>query len=138
MNTTAREKNCALRLLKAKAAVVFVLFLPVVFTACGRMTPHARTIETIRVTLEPGDYEKAEFVQDEHCVGRYLVFFRLHTPNVMTASQKAMQQAPGANFFGNRHVSMEERIIIPLLYHEVCVVVEGRALRLHTATEVAR
>lgn len=30
---------------------------------------------------------------------------------------------------------MDERFVVPLLYHKVCVVVEGRAIRLHTAEE---
>jgi hypothetical protein len=54
---------------------------------------------------------------------------------VVNAARDAMQKAPGANFFANRHVSMEEKFTVPFLYHQVCVVVEGRAIKLHTAVE---
>ena len=102
---------------------------------CGRMTPHSRTVEEITVRLEPGDYDRLAYVEGEDCVGRYAVFFRLFSPNVVVAARNAMQKAPGANFFANKHVSMDERFIVPLLYHEVCVVVEGRAIRLRTIEE---
>ncbi len=85
--------------------------------------------------LKPGDYERFDYVQGEDCVARYLAFFRLSSPSVVLAARNAMQDADGANFLTNRHVSMDERFIIPLLYHKVCVVVEGRAIRLHTAEE---
>lgn len=85
--------------------------------------------------LKPGDYERFDYVQGEDCVGRYLAFFRFASPNVVVAARNAMQNADEANFLTNRHVSMDERFIVPLLYHQVCVVVEGRAIRLHTAAE---
>ena len=119
----------------AGRALALALLLAAALPGCGRMTPHARTVEEIRITLEPGDYERLDYVEGEDCVGRYAIFFRLFSPNVVLAAQDAMQKAPGANFFANRHVSMNERFVVPLLYHEVCVVVEGRAIRLHTAGE---
>ncbi len=85
--------------------------------------------------LRPGDYERLAYVQGEDCVGRYAIFFRLFSPNVVVAARNAIQKAPGANFFANRHVSMDERFVVPLLFHKVCVVVEGRAIKLHTAAE---
>ena len=122
----------------ASRALALALVLVAVLPGCGRMTPHARTVEEIRVTLEPGDYERLDYVQGEDCVGRYAIFFRLFSPNVVAAAGDAMQKAAGANFFANRHVSMDERFVVPLLYHEVCVVVEGRAIRLHTAEQASR
>ena len=115
--------------------LVLVLLLAGCLAGCGRITPHARTVEEIRVMLEPGDYERLAYVTGEDCAGRYAIFFRFFSPNVVNAARDAMQKAPGANFFANRHVSMEERFTVPLLYHQVCVVVEGRALKLHTAAE---
>ncbi len=119
----------------ARRALALALLLVATLPGCGRMTPHARTVEEIRVMLQPGDYERLDYVLGEDCVGRYAIFFRLFSPNVVMAARDAMQKAPGANFFANRHVSMDERFIVPLLYHKVCVVVEGRAIKLHTAAE---
>jgi hypothetical protein len=116
-------------------ALVLVFLLTGCLAGCGRITPHARTVEEIRVMLEPGDYERLAYVTGEDCVGRYAIFFRLSSPNVVLAARDAMQKAPGANFFANRHVSLEEKFTVPLLYHQVCVVVEGRAIKLHTAGE---
>lgn len=120
------------------AAALAALLLPLLAVGCGGMTPHARTVEEVRVLLVPGDYERLGYVQGEDCVDRYLIFLRPFSPNVGVAARSAMQQAPGANFLANRHVSLDERFIVPLLYHEVCVVVEGRAIRLHTAEEARR
>ncbi|MDJ0850826.1 MAG: hypothetical protein QNK04_20845 [Myxococcota bacterium] len=120
---------------RAGRALALALLLLAALPGCGRMTPHARTVEEIRVMLQPGDYERLDYVQGEDCVGRYAIFFRLFSPNVVMAARNAIQKAPGANFFANRHVSMDERFIVPLLYHKVCVVVEGRAIKLHTAAE---
>lgn len=100
---------------------------------CGRITPHARTIEVVRLQLQPSDYERLAYVEGEDCVARYLIFFRLFSPDVVAAAGRALRQAPGANFLLNRHVSMDERFVVPLVYHRVCAVVEGRAVRLHTA-----
>ncbi len=122
----------------ARRALALALLLVATLPGCGRMTPHARTVEEIRVMLQPGDYERLDYVLGEDCVGRYAIVFRLFSPNVVMAARDAMQKAPGANFFANRHVSMDERFIVPLLYHEVCVVVEGRAIKLHTAEEPGR
>jgi hypothetical protein len=116
-------------------ALVLVFLLVGCLAGCGRITPHARTVEEIRVMLEPGDYERLAYVTGEDCVGRYAIFFRFSSPNVVNAARDAMKKAPGANFFANRHVSMEEKFTVPLLYHQVCVVVEGRAIKLHTAEE---
>ena len=102
---------------------------------CGTLTPHSRTVEEITVELKPGDYDRIAYVHGEDCVGRYAVFVRLFSPDVTLAARDAMQKAPQANFFANKHVSLEERFIVPLLYHEVCVVVEGRAIELHTLEE---
>ena len=118
------------------SAALAALLLPLLAAGCGRVTPHARTVEETRVVLEPGDYERLDYVQGEDCVGRYAIFFRLFSPNVVVAAGNALQKAPEANFFVNRHVSMVERFIVPILYHKVCVVVEGRAIRLRTAEEV--
>ena len=123
---------------KTRVAFFLALLLPVSLSGCGRITPHARTVEEIRVALVPGDYDRLDYVEGEDCVGRYLIFFRLSSPNVVVAARRAMQQAPEANFFVNRHVSLGERLIVPLLYHEVCVIVEGRAVRLHTAVEAGQ
>ena len=124
----SRRPASALRL-------VWVLALLVLVGGCGRITPHSRTVEEIRVQLTPGDYERLAYVEGKDCVGRYLVFFRLFSPNVVVAAGEAMRKAPGANFFVNRHVSMSERFVVPLVYHEVCVIVEGRAIRLETAED---
>jgi hypothetical protein len=116
-------------------ALLLVCLLAGCLAGCGRITPHARTVEEIRVMLEPGDYERLAYVTGEDCAGRYAIFFRFFSPNVVDAARNALQKAPGANFFANRHVSIEEKFTVPLLYHQVCVVVEGRALKLHTAGE---
>jgi hypothetical protein len=99
-------------------------------TACGRIAPHTRTVEEIRVILEPGDYKRVAYVQGEDCVGRYLVLFRFYSPNIVAAAKNAMSNAPQANFLINRHVSMQEKFIVPLIYHQVCVQIEGRAIQL--------
>jgi len=98
---------------------------------CGTLTPHSRTVEEITVALEPGDYDRIAYVQGEDCVGRYAVFVRMFSPDVILAARDAMRKAPQANFLANKHVSLDERFIVPLLYHKLCVVVEGRAIRLH-------
>jgi hypothetical protein len=87
------------------------------------------------VALEPGDYDRIAYVQGEDCVGRYAVFVRMFSPDVTLAARDAMRKAPQANFFANKHVLLDERFIVPLLYHKLCVVVEGRAIRLHTFEE---
>ena len=115
--------------------LVWALALLVLIVGCGRITPHSRTVEEIRVQLTPGDYERLAYVEGRDCAGRYLVFFRFFSPNVVVAAGEAMRQAPGANFLVNRHVSMSERFVVPFVYHELCVVVEGRAIRLRTAEE---
>lgn len=111
------------------------LLLTGCLAGCARITPHAATLEVARVQLRPGDYDRLAIVKGEDCVGRYAIFFRFYSPNVIRAAGDALQKAPGANFFMNRHVSMEERFTVPLVYHQVCAVVEGRAIRLHTAEE---
>lgn len=110
-----------------------VVLLAMGAVACGRIAPHARTVEVVRLELESADYERLDYVEGEDCVARYLTFFRLFSPDVVAAAGRALQQAPDANFLANRHVSMEERFFVPFVYHEVCAVVEGRAVRLHTA-----
>ena len=132
------KRPIAILLASASRPALALALLLACLVGCGRMTPHARTVEVIRVMLEPGDYDRLDYVEGEDCVGRYLMFFRLSSPNVVVAARKAMQQAPEANFFVNRHVSLGERLIVPLLYHEVCVIVEGRAVRLHTAVEAGQ
>ena len=105
----------------------------VIMTACGRITPHSRTVEEIRVLLEPDDYKTVSYVQGEDCVGRYLIFFRFSSPNIVNAAKGAMSNAPQANFLVNRHVGVQEKLIVPLLYHQLCVQIEGRAIQLLTA-----
>lgn len=102
---------------------------------CARVTPQAAPAEVTRLILQRDDYDRLAYVKGEDCVGRYAIFFRFFSPNVIAAAGRALKEAPGANFFINRHVSMEERVWVPLLYHQVCAVVEGRAIRLHTAAE---
>jgi len=114
-------------------ALVFLLLT--CLAGCARITPHARTVEVSRVMLEAGDYERLAYVTGEDCVGRYAIFFRFFSPNVVNAAGSALKKAPGANFLANRHVSLEEKFTVPLVYHRVCVVVEGRAIKLHTAAE---
>jgi len=99
------------------------------------MAPHSRTVEEITVELEPGDYERLGYVVGKDCAGRFLTFFRFRSPEILAAARDATAKAPGANFLANRHVGIEEKVLVPLIYHEVCVVVEGRAIRLHTAEE---
>ena len=118
--------------------LALVLLLVGCLAGCGRMTPHARTVEEIRIILEPGDYKRLDYVTGEDCAARYAIFFRFYSASVVKAAQNAMSKAPGANFFVNRHVTMEERFQVPLLYHQVCVVVEGRAIKLRTALEEGR
>lgn len=115
--------------------LVATCFLGGSLSGCGTLTPHSRTVEEITVALEPGDYDRIAYVRGEDCVGRYFVLLRMFSPNVTLAARDAMQKAPQANFFANKHVSLDERFIVPLLYHKVCVVVEGRAIRLHTFEE---
>ncbi len=129
------HRGSPLSLGRVDRGVALTLSLLACLAGCGRMTPHARTLEVIGVMLAPGDYERLDYVQGEDCVPRYAIFFRLSSPNVVLAAQDAIRKAPGANFFANRHVSMDERFTVPLLYHQVCVVVEGRAIRLRTAEE---
>jgi len=102
---------------------------------CARITPHARTVEAVRLKLEPGDYQRLAYVKGEDCAARYLVFFRFSSPNIVKAAGDAMDKAPDANFLANQHVTMVEEFKIPLVYHQLCVVVEGRAIKLHTALE---
>ena len=105
---------------------------------CARITPHARTVDAIRINLEPGDYERLAYVTGEDFAARYLIFFRFSSPNLVKAAEDAMGKAPGANFLTNRHVAIVEEFKVPLVYHQLCVVVEGRALKLHTAAEEGR
>lgn len=105
---------------------------------CARIAPHARTTEEIRVNLEPGDYERLAYVRGEDCAARYLIFFRFSAPNIVKALGDALRQAPAANFLANQHVTIVEEFKVPLVYHRLCVVVEGRAVKLHTAAEEVR
>ena len=117
-------------LIGRKLKFLITIFGIVLISGCGRITPHSRTVEEIRVLLEPGDYKRVAYVQGEDCVGRYLILFRLNSPNIVNAAKNAMSSVPQANFLVNRHVSMQEKFIVPLIYHQVCVQIEGQAIQL--------
>jgi len=117
-------------IISRKLTFLITIFGIVLISGCGRITPHSRTVEEIRVLLEPGDYKRVAYVQGEDCVGRYLILFRLNSPNIVNAAKNAMSSVPQANFLVNRHVSMQEKFVIPLIYHQVCVQIEGRAIQL--------
>ncbi len=94
-----------------------------------------RTNEVIHIELKPDDYEFVKNVEERSCVGRYFFFFKFFTPNPLEAASNAMLQAPEANWLVNRHVSLEEEIFIPLIYHRQCIRVEGEAIRVYGVGE---
>ena len=83
--------------MRVGCALVLVFLLAGCLAGCGRITPHARTVEEIRVMLEPGDYERLAYVTGEDCAGRYAIFFRFFSPNVVNAARDALKKAPGAS-----------------------------------------
>ena len=85
--------------------------------------------------LRRHDYDVVKYVKGEDCVGRYLVLFRPFAPDLMDAMSRAQAQAPGANFMTNRHLTIVEEFTVPLLYHRVCLTIEGDAIHLHTAAD---
>lgn len=114
------------RILRLLVSIIGIVMI----SGCARIVPYTRTVEEIRVLLEPGDYKRVAYVLGEDCVGRYLLLFRLSSPNIVDAARNAMSNAPQANFLVNRHVSVQEKIIVPLIYHQLCVQIEGRAIQL--------
>ncbi len=77
----------------SRSVLALALLLLACLAGCGRMVPHARTVEEIRVMLRPGDYDRLAYVEGEDCVGRYAIFFRLFSPNVVVAARNAIQKA---------------------------------------------
>ena len=121
--------------MNAVQSVALALCLLACLVGCARIKPHARTTEEVRVHMVPGDYERLAYVEGRDCAARYLSLFRLSTPNLVTAIEQAKGRAAGANFLVNQHVAIVEEFVVPLVYHRLCVVVEGRAIKLHTAAE---
>jgi hypothetical protein len=99
---------------------------------CGRVTAHRRMTENVHVELTPADYEFVKQVDGKSCVGRYLFFFKFYSPNPIEAAGNALRQAPEANWLGNRHVSLQEEIVVPLIYQRECIYLEGEAIKVHT------
>ena len=111
-------------------AVVAGMVLLTLFSACARKAPGTAPDEVLYLSLESGDYDRLAYVEGSSCVPRYMIFFRMDSPNILDAVTQAMKQAPEANFLMNRHVSFQEEVVIPLLYHRVCLFLQARAVRL--------
>jgi hypothetical protein len=101
------------------ALLVLTLFMFVL--GCGSVTPHSRVTETIHIELNPEDYEFITRVEGSDSVGRYLFLFKFYTPNSINGTAEAIKQAPAANWLVNRHLSVQEEIYVPLIYHRQCV-----------------
>lgn len=95
-------------------------------SACARTAARTRPVETHELSVTPKDYRFIKTVKGRSCTGRYLTFFRFFPPNPIEAASAAMKEAPEANF----HVSVQEEFLVPLIYHRVCVSVEGVAVKI--------
>lgn len=111
--------------------VLLMLGLLLSALGCGSVTARSRVTETIHIELKPEDYEFIKTVEGKSCVGRYLFFLKFYTPDPLEAASNAMRQAPEANWLVNRHVTVEEEIYVPLIYHRQCIWVEGDAVKVH-------
>ena len=111
--------------------VLLMLGLLLSALGCGSVTARSRVTETIHIELKPEDYEFIKTVEGKSCVGRYLFFVKFYTPDPLEAASNAMRQAPEANWLVNRHVTVEEEIYVPLIYHRQCIWVEGDAVKVH-------
>ncbi len=105
-------------------------------SGCGSVATHSRVTERIHIELKPEDYEFIKNVEGKNCVGRYLFFLKFYTPNPLEAAKDAMRQAPEANWLVNRHVTVEEEIYVPLIYHRQCIRVEGEAVKVYSLGEI--
>ena len=115
--------------------VLWILALLLIASGCGSVTAHTRVTEDIHIELKPEDYRFVKNVEGKDCVGRYLFFLKFYVPNPIVAAGNAMQQAPEANWLLNRHVTVEEEIYIPLIYHRQCIRVEGEAVKVYAVGE---
>ena len=115
--------------------VLLVLTLLMFGSGCGSATSHSRVTETIHIELKAEDFEYITRVEGKDCVGRYLFFFKFSTPSSIKATAAAMKQAPRANWLVNRHLSVQEEIYIPLIYHRQCSYMEGEAVKVHALEE---
>ncbi len=111
--------------------MLLVAILVVAMSGCARTAARTRPTETLELDLKPRDFRRIGYVEGESCVPRFLIFFRFKSPNPVEAARNAMKKTPKANFLANRHVTAEERFVVPLIHHRVCVVIEGVAIKLY-------
>ena len=97
------------------------------------MSAHSRPTEILSLEIEPADYRFLRYVEGEHCACRVATLVRIGRPSTRRATQLAMAQAPEANFLLNRHIMEEEQWIVPIVFHRLCVSVEGAAVVLFDA-----
>ena len=119
------------RFLRLVSLALLALGPFLLLSGCGSVATRSSVYESAHIELKPEDYKFVKEVEGKSCVGRYLFFFKFYTPNPLEAASNAMRQAPGANWLLNRHVTVEEEIYVPLIYHRQCVCVEGEAVKVY-------
>lgn len=106
------------------------LIVVLAWSSCARITTVSTPEELRYLRIAPDSYDRVAYVKGYSCVGQYVLFFRFSSPLIFEAMTMAMNQAPEANFLLNRHVFLRKEAVVPIVYHRLCLYIEGEAVRL--------